>query len=483
MALNDWIEFDGTAYARSSKDGAKGPPGEAEILKLNPERQTRITTATGWKELEPGTLNLKVDEADVHALATLDPVIEEPPPVYPSKYANIPKKRVGYWYYRAQILSRKGKEFVNPKEVLVRRAVNPCKGVVEVLAPVNVRKKWHVKDGDKLRLKVLTGSRDIGTFIDRYGKNVTIKGKHAGQAAFLVCNGPSLKTINRGPLKFVFTMCVNNGPKALMPKLRPNWHVSVDGPDKFLHTIWRDPTITKFARMPNRNKPLWNSDTDLPAGVTVADCPNVVFFDSNTEFNPDTFLDEDSVNWGNSKKHKVGKDKKGGRSVMLAALKILATAGFSRVYLVGCDFNMDEKNHYAFDQDRKASAIRGNQSTYDKLNWRFTKLRPKFEARGFNVYNCNPDSGLTAFDHVPYEDALADALRHTIDWREYVEGREENTAGLYESKWYVCDCGKSARYTKDAIQSGSVTCGCGFNLTEENRRKYLRDKTQGNIDS
>jgi hypothetical protein len=485
MNLNEWTKFDGTAYARSSKDGASGPPGETEIGKLNPERANRIRAKAGWSSLEPGTLNLRVDNSDIHMLATLKPAFSEFAPTYPDEYSSIPKKRVGYWYYNAEITARKGKEFKTPKRVLLRRAINPCSGVIEVLSPFNIRKKWGIKDGDKLSIKALTHTDTTDSiFTTKGGKPANIIGQHHGATAFLVMNGPSLKTIDRGPLKFVHTMCVNNGPKALMPKLRPNFWTLVDGPDKFLYTIWNDPTITKFAPTSARHKPLWNSDTELPAGITVDQCPNVIYYERNTEFKPDEYLTESSVNWGNSKHNKDENGRSGCRSCMLAAIKILYLAGFRKIYLLGADFSMDADNHYAFDQDRKRSAIRNNQTTYKQLNWRFERMRKHFSDCGLEVYNCNPDSGLTAFDHVPYESALEDALSYTHDWKAYVHGKLEKTAGLYESKWYVCpQCNHNARYTKDDIADGGCKCICGFVLNEDNRRKYLKDRTQGDIAS
>ena len=485
MELNEWIEFEGTVYARSSKENASGPPGETEIGLLNPERANRIRKGAGWTALEPGTLNLKVNDSDVHMLATLQPAFSEPAPAYPEKYASIPARRVGYWYYNAEITSRKGKKFRSPKPVLLRRAINPCKGVIEVLAPFSIRGKWGIKDGDKLAVRANTYTNNgDATFTTKSNLPANIVGQYKGGTAFLIMSGPSVKTIDRGPLKFVHTMCVNNGPKALMPKLRPSFWTCVDGADKFLYTTWADPTITKFAPKSARHKPLWNSDLDMPAGITVDQCPNVIYYERNTHFKPDEFLTEPSINWGNGKDHKDENKVSGCRSCMLAAIKILYLAGFRTIYLLGADFNMDEKNHYSFEQDRKSSAIRNNQKTYQQLDWRFNRMKKHFADNGLRVYNCNPDSKLTAFDHVPYDDALADALGYVHDWRAYVNGKLENTAGLYESKWYVCPtCSNSARHTKESIAAGNANCQCGFELTEKNRRKHLRDLTQKDLDS
>jgi hypothetical protein len=481
MQLEDWIQFEGTVYARSSKPGATGPPGEAEILQLNPERRTRILSESGWGDLCAGTLNLRIAERDVHMLATLEPLFVEPAPIYPEKYAGVPKKRIGYWYYRARVgkVRSNGKARRRRTHVIVRRAINPCKGVVEVLAPDKLREALNLKDGDKLSVKVVSKPARSAKVFSR-----DVVDQYKGATAFLCVNGPSFKDINRGPLKFVHTMCVNNGPKALMPKLRPNFWTCVDGADKFLHTIWRDPTIMKFAPTSAKHKPLWNSDTDLPAGVSVNECPNVVYYERNTSFNPDKYLSEASVNWGNSKHNKDENGRSGCRSVMLAAIKILYLAGFRKIYLLGCDFNMDTENHYSFEQDRKPSAIKNNQSTYRQLDWRFNRMKEHFDNHGLQVFNCNPKSGLAAFPFKSYEDALDDALSYTVDWREYVEGREESTAGLYETKWYCCpECNASARYTKQLIKDGDARCVCGFKYSEKNRRKYLRDQSQRNIES
>ena len=53
------MEFNARVGARSSR-GLGGPPGEAEVLRLNPQRQVIILQATGWTQLIQGTLNLEV---------------------------------------------------------------------------------------------------------------------------------------------------------------------------------------------------------------------------------------------------------------------------------------------------------------------------------------------------------------------------------------------------------------------------------------
>lgn len=74
---------------------AKGPPGETEILRLNPQRESMIRTVTGWETLAPGSLNLVVDDSVVERLGEYKPKFEESASgiVYPSPYEGIPKLR------------------------------------------------------------------------------------------------------------------------------------------------------------------------------------------------------------------------------------------------------------------------------------------------------------------------------------------------------------------------------------------------------
>ena len=40
------------------------------------------------------------------------------------------------------------------------------------------------------------------------------------------------------------------------------------------------------------------------------------------------------------------------------------------------------------------------------MNDRLAQLCPYFEEQDYHIYNCNPESKLTAFDHLPFEEAL-----------------------------------------------------------------------------
>lgn len=144
------IEFDGVVYPRSAKNGVdpESPPGESEILALNPKREAVILKATGWACLYPGTLNVRVEPRDLGGILLLSPSIKEPPGdvVYPTRWAHIPKLRAGYLYYSGEL------RWVNGSaDVLFRRACNPSSlHCLEVFASSRLREHPGVIDDAKV---------------------------------------------------------------------------------------------------------------------------------------------------------------------------------------------------------------------------------------------------------------------------------------------------------------------------------------------
>ncbi len=474
------LKFDGTVYSRSSAR-SKGPPGEAEILALNPARRDLILQKTEWSELFPGTLNLKVDRAVVKDLCKLRGKFREDPVTYPDKYASIPIKRGGYHYYSARLKLEDGRK----QPVLLRRCENPHKDVVEVLAPVGLRDTLGIVDGQSVNIRLRAPVIAADHWFTRAdGTPANVEGLYQGGHAFLIASGPSFKDVNRGPLKYCFTMGMNNSPKAMMPKFRPNLWTCVDGADKFLHTLWRDPAVTCIVPDTHVKKALWDSDKKAPAGVSVKDCPGVLFFERTSGFDAATWLTSPGICWGNGSKTADANGVKGKRSVFIISLGILYHLGFRHVYLLGVDFNMTEGNAYSFDQSKTKGGCKGNNSSYKQLQWRCEQLKPHFDAAGFNVYNCNPSSKLTAFPFLDADEAVARAINWTDTPRAWMDGQLEDTAGLYQSKWYVCPgCGAHARWEKAECKAGTAVCVCGRPVTEDDRKKYARDPDQGNIAS
>jgi hypothetical protein len=245
---------------------------------------------------------------------------------------------------------------------------------------------------------------------------------YRGRSVFLIAGGPSFGDLNHALLHQpgILTMGLNNSAKTF----RPNLWACVDPPEHFIRSIWLDTTIQKFVPICHASKFIFNSDQWRFMDIRVGDCPNVVYFKRNEHFRAKQYLWEDCINWGNHKQYG------GGRSVMLAAVRILFILGIRQVYLLGVDFKMSATDKYHFEQDRHRGSISSNRSTYGKLNNWFAELRPHFEQENFNVYNCNPDSGLRAFDYLPFPTAIQNAL---VEF-DCVDVKAERTRGLYDVK-------------------------------------------------
>ena len=241
---------------------------------------------------------------------------------------------------------------------------------------------------------------------------------------FLICSGPSLANLDLSKLyqRGIITAGMNN----VSAVVQTNIWFSVDDPKGFCDIIWRDPSILKFVPMENNNKHITGRTEDgklKKVKETTYQMPNCIFYKRNKHFNPEMFLKEETVNWGNEKDIVDKWGGKGGRSVMFAAFKILHHLGFKRIYLLGCDFKMKEEQPYAFPQKKDAGACSMNNKAYDIFNKRFAALNDLFLNNGLKVFNCNPDSKCTAFKHLSYDEAIANALQ-TIP-------QDVNTSNMY----------------------------------------------------
>lgn len=147
-----FLTFMGEVYQRSSRPGgldAGEPVSESRISECNPQRELRIKKETGWERVEPGTLNMKVADGVFYDLAAMPcRFLERPEDVQHPDNPSIPRKRRGYFYYRA-IASATWKK----QEVLIKRAGNPWNRwdepyvSLELYAPVRLMEHLSLKAG------------------------------------------------------------------------------------------------------------------------------------------------------------------------------------------------------------------------------------------------------------------------------------------------------------------------------------------------
>lgn len=274
---------------------------------------------------------------------------------------------------------------------------------------------------------------------NRDGLNMFLADMYKGNSAFLILGGPSFGDIIKGETNFrgkmvsnrellnnpgFVTMAVNNAPKTF----RPNLWTMVDDPESFIKSIWLDPKIMKFVPFDHAEKKIFDNTKWQQMDTVTGECPNIFFYRRNEHFVPDQWLYEGTFNWGEHSDSQDALGNKGGRSVMLVALKLLYYLGIRKVFLLGCDFKMDDNTKYHFDQDRSISSQKGNNSTYNILKSRFEALKPHFEAEDFQVFNCNDKSDLKVFPFIPFDEAIHLATAEMPDIA------TERTEGLYDRK-------------------------------------------------
>lgn len=314
-------------------------------------------------------------------------------------------------------------------------------------------------------------------------ETVSLANWYRGRSGFMLLSGPSTQELDLTLLdqRGICVLATNNA----WCVHRPNLWTCADPARGFHDKGWKDPGIIKLVPLPLYSSRLVSKDADgkfRNSQWTAAEMPGVFFFPRNDRFNHETFFTESSVNWGVNSEAKCSVGLKGGRSVLLQAFRLMVHLGFRRIYLLGADFKMNEgKQNYAFPQDRSESSIKGNNAAYGILNKRLTALRPAIEELGVEIFNCNPDSNLEAFDFAPYAKCVEWATREcggeldTEGWYDQeikpvsIKGKraaEKNRYGeLYEEspKYGHSNHGRKAIDLVMGLGSSVLDVGCGWN--------------------
>lgn len=276
----------------------------------------------------------------------------------------------------------------------------------------------------EIRREPEPASEPASPFVLPSGKPLELRDLWAGQSLFILCGGPSIRSLDLTQLqrRGIMTFGINNSPTVM----RTNFMVFVDQPRKFHDGIWYDGGCLKFCPTRQFTKPIRRK---LPDGtfeyprflnrfgdtvdVTPRDCPGVVGYERNAFLDYDRYLSEPTINWGHSlKSSRRNPSVPRILNSMLAVLKISYVLGFRVLYLLGADFHMDPANPYGFEQQKDASQCRSNNQSYESLATILGELAPRFRAAGLSVFNCNPESHLTVFPHCPYDEAIRRASDH-----------------------------------------------------------------------
>lgn len=264
-------------------------------------------------------------------------------------------------------------------------------------------------------------------------RRVDLRQLYQGAAAFLCVGGPSMRTMplhllgQRGALIASY----NNNAAVLPTGLRPHVWLHTDPPRKFSDQIWRDPAVLKFSptqewrstkgkNCPWKNVREKRGDEWTNSSRRAFEWPGVIGYTRNTEFNPDTWLTEATVNRGNCIKSAATNGHPHTINTLFAALKVLWVLGFARVYIVGADFRMEPEQPYAFGQTKSRGGVNATNEAFHKLNWMLGLLRPRFDVAGFEVWNATNGGHCTAFERIDFRAAVA---RETKDFTAAIDAR------------------------------------------------------------
>tara|TARA_R100000700_G_scaffold22950_1_gene29770 strand:+ start:15885 stop:16784 length:900 start_codon:yes stop_codon:yes gene_type:complete len=272
---------------------------------------------------------------------------------------------------------------------------------------------------------------------NRFDKDVSLENQYAGQSIFLCGSGPSLRNHDLHLLKEsqAFTFGLNN----LWSLIDLDFWTAMDPPEKFLSWGHMNPRIQKFYPSHHKDKYLrtkTKEDKFITLETTPKDCPNAYFFNGTLGWTklleePSLFFTLGEVNWGSDKKHDPELKNMWCRSSLLPAFRIIEYLGFTKIYLIGCDFKMNTSTPYAFGQMKQK--VGGNNAAYVAQNKMLKALYPEFLARDVHIYNCTKESYLNVFPYFEYEKALEECAHYS---REDTEGwyHEEINRGVVIKK-------------------------------------------------
>lgn len=232
-------------------------------------------------------------------------------------------------------------------------------------------------------------------------------GMYRGATCFLLCGGPSLRTMDLEPLKArgVLVAAVNNAATVFRPHL---WF-SFDAAARFSETIWADPGIMKFTREDRLEMRITKYDPGVQQFMQdekVQNCPNVFGYKCEHTWKADAFLTSQLPTGGTDNERDDPDGERIHKSVMLPALRILFDLGVRRLYLLGADFFMDEAAPYGFDEEVRSDRVERNNLLFGWLDRRFHELQPVFGRAKYKIWNATPGTRLTAFERVDYTEVV-----------------------------------------------------------------------------
>jgi hypothetical protein len=221
-------------------------------------------------------------------------------------------------------------------------------------------------------------------------------------AGFLVCGGPSVNKLPYQALRErgIVSLAVNNVAGHIPVSA---WCFG-DPEKKFHHGIHLDPKCLTFAPLGKLGKHIRAKTPDgsfRNLDIKLRDCPGTFGFSRKAVFDAPTFFETEYAQWGRGGNQPADNSPFRCIDTMLLGVRLMHYLGCPTVYMLGVDFEMTEKEQYAFGQTCHA-----RNGRYSKQNAMLRELLPTFQKVGFKVFNCNPESKCDVFPFATFEEAL-----------------------------------------------------------------------------
>lgn len=215
-------------------------------------------------------------------------------------------------------------------------------------------------------------------------KLVSLSGLYKGASCILVGGAPSISDKDLSLLsgRGIVSAAMNN----VAVKFRPNLWFSGDRPECFDPVILGDPGIMKFA-------PHGYQKSQVLDGH-YGDLPNMIFYAWTRDVPQERILDP-------------GSKIPFYRNTMLAALAILYRLGFVKVFLFGCDLQLEDGEVYSYSADVGRTEQESNARLYGSIRESLIRLKPVFDQHGFEIVDASVHSSLSeVYPTCAYEEAV-----------------------------------------------------------------------------
>jgi hypothetical protein len=215
-------------------------------------------------------------------------------------------------------------------------------------------------------------------------KIVDLQNMYKDQPVFLLGGHPSIKNEDLSLLQKngVLSMSMNNtGTLA-----RTDFWLCADPPSCYSSSIIKDPSVLKFARL--------NYTNQLIDNKMWKDYSSTLFYGGSDQIKFHNLLeDHRQCAWW--------------KNVFVIAIQILYHMGFRKIYTVGCHFNIDKKEQYAYETNLKDDEVHYNQATYNMVVNQIKECIPHFKNKGLEIISCTEGSKLNEiFAFKSFEDAI-----------------------------------------------------------------------------